>query len=310
MPPHVAILIPCYNEAATIAQVLQQAHQVLPHAQLVVCDNNSRDATAALANQHGALVLHEARQGKGFAVQRMFMAVEADVYVLLDGDATYDLTALPAMLSMFAQQHLAMLVGVRQPQAQAAYRAGHQWGNWALTRMLAVLFAAKFTDVLSGYRIFSRAFVKSFPVTTGGFTIETAITVHALQLGLPCGEKPTAYFARPTGSHSKLNTWRDGLRIAAYIGQLFVNERPSVFYGAVGAGLAVFAMVLFLPLLQTYLATGLVPRLPTLLIIASAGVAALLSGLTGVVMQAIRNTRQEAKTLAYLNVATSQQATL
>jgi glycosyltransferase involved in cell wall biosynthesis len=308
MPPRVAILIPCYNEAATIAQVLQQAHQVLPHAQLVVCDNNSRDATAALAALHGALVLHEPRQGKGFAVQRMFMAVEADTYVLLDGDATYDLTALPAMLSMFQKQYLAMLVGVRQPQAQAAYRAGHQWGNLALTRMLAILFSAKFTDILSGYRIFSRAFVKSFPVTTGGFTIESAITVHALQLGLPCGEMPTAYFARPAGSHSKLNTWRDGTRIATYIIQLFVNERPAVFYGSVGVVLVVFATVLFLPLLQTYLATGWVPRIPTLLVAASSGVAALLSGLTGVVLQAIRNTRQEAKTLAYLNAASRQSA--
>jgi glycosyltransferase involved in cell wall biosynthesis len=301
MSPHIAILVPCYNEAATIVQVLQQAHHVLPHAQLVVCDNNLRDATATLAAQHGALVLHEPRQGKGFAVQRMFMAVEADIYVLLDGDATYDLSALPAMLEQFQRQHLAMLVGVRQAQAQAAYRAGHQWGNLALTRMLAILFAAKFTDILSGYRVFNRAFVKSFPVTTGGFTIETAITVHALQLGLPCGEMPTAYYARLTGSHSKLNTWRDGIRISAYIWQLYMSERPAQFYGQLALVFALIGLALFLPLLQTYLATGLVPRIPTLLVAASSGVAGLLSGLTGVVLHAIRNTRREAKMLAYLN---------
>lgn len=298
--PSVAILIPCYNEELTIGGMVKDLRKTLPSAQIIVCDNNSTDATTATARNHGAVVLTESRQGKGYAVQRLFSCAEADIYVLMDGDATYDIASLPTLIEKLHTERLGMVVGARIAQQQTAYRAGHQWGNRLITGMLGLLFETQFKDILSGYRVFSRAFVKSFPVNTGGFTIESAITVHALQLRIPCTEVQTPYYARPSGSHSKLNTWRDGLRISTYIATLFMSERPLVFYGLIGMAFALTGLVMFLPLLATYLQTGLVPRMPTLMVVGSLAVGALVCFIAGLILQAVSKARLEAKQLAYL----------
>jgi glycosyltransferase involved in cell wall biosynthesis len=298
--PRIALLIPCHNEATTIGGMVEEIRKILPKALIVVCDNNSTDNTASLAAKAGATVLQEPRQGKGYAVQRLFGAVDADVYAMVDGDATYDLTALPTLINKLTEERLGMVVGARIAQHQDAYRAGHRWGNKMITGMLGLLFEARFEDILSGYRVFNRAFVKSFPVNTGGFTIESAMTIHALQLRIPCGEVPTKYYARPSGSHSKLSTWKDGFRISLYIAQLFSTERPLAFYGICGGVLALIGVATFFPILNTYLATGLVPRMPTLMVVGSLGVGALICWVAGLVLQAITNTRREAKQLAYL----------
>ena len=298
--PRIALLIPCYNEALTIGGMITEARKVMPAMEIVVCDNNSKDGTAEVAAKAGATVLHETRQGKGYAVQRLFAAVDADIYVMMDGDATYDMQALPRLVDKLVQERLGMVVGARVAQQQAAYRSGHRLGNRMITGMLGLLFEARFEDILSGYRVFNRAFVKSFPVNTGGFTIESAMTIHALQLRIPCGEVPTNYYARPEGSHSKLSTWKDGFRISLYIARLFASERPAVFYGLCGVVLACLAGVMFVPVLVTYLSTGLVPRMPTLMVAGSLGVGALVCWVAGLMLQATTTARREAKQLAYL----------
>ena len=296
----VAVIIPCFNEAQTIGGMVTQLQQTLPGAQVVVCDNNSRDTTAVAAAKAGAVVLHEPRQGKGHAVARLLAAVKAEYYVMLDGDATYDIPSLPHMLNTMRTERLGMLVGARVAQQRAAYRFAHSFGNWAFTFMLALLFGAKFTDVLSGMRIFSRAFVQSFPPHAGGFTIESALTIHALQIGVATAEVPVPYHARPAGSVSKLCTWRDGLRIACYIAGLFVTERPLLVFGGLAVGLLAAAGLAFAPLLQTYLATGLVPRMPTLVVVACLVMASVTLAVAGVLLQAMVQIRVEAKKLAYL----------
>ena len=264
--PTIAVLLPCYNEAAAIVQTVAAFRAALPQARIYVYDNNSGDDTVAVARAAGAVVRSERMQGKGNVVRRMFADVDADIYVMADGDATYDAAAAPAMVAHLLDEQLDMVVGSRVTQAAAAaaaYRRGHVLGNRAMTGILARLFGRSFTDIFSGYRIFSRRFVKSFPVLSAGFEIETEISVHALELKMPVGELETRYVARPAGSESKLSTYRDGLRIARTIATLYRIERPLLFFGAIGGVLALIALLLAGPLAMTYMRTGLVPRLPT-----------------------------------------------
>src|SRR5690349_23973500 len=230
----IAVLVPCYNEEAAVATVIADFRKALPSAEIYVYDNNSKDRTAAVAREAGAVVRSERRQGKGHVVRRMFADVDADVYVLADGDATYDAASAPRLIARLVEDHLDMGVGLRVDQAEAAYRKGHRTGNWMLTSFLASIFGQAFKDILSGYRVFSRRFVKSFPVLSDGFEIETELTVHALELALPVAEVETPYYARPKGSFSKLNTWRDGLRILATILKLYRSEKPLRFFTAIG----------------------------------------------------------------------------
>ena len=256
------MLLPCYNEEAAIAATVAGFRKALPQATIYVYDNNSRDRTREVAARAGAVVRSERQQGKGHVVRRMFADVDADVYVMADGDLTYDPKAAPGMVDLLLAEQLDMVVGTRRHEEKDAYRRGHAAGNRAFTGLLAGLFGRSFSDIFSGYRVFSRRFVKSFPVLSSGFEIETEISVHALELRMPVGEVETAYAARPEGSQSKLSTYGDGWRILKTIVTLYRIERPVLFYGSIGALLVALAIVLAIPLVVTYLATGLVPRVP------------------------------------------------
>ena len=303
-PLRIAAVIPCYNEALSIAQVVAQFRAALPEAEIHVFDNNSSDDTAAIARASGALVTHVAAPGKGNVVRRMFADVEADVYVTVDGDATYDVASAPRLVELLVERNLDMVVGCRVDDGQNAltYRAGHRLGNRMLTGAVAQLFGGGLTDMLSGYRVFSRRYAKSFPALSHGFEIETELTVHALELRMPYAELDTTYSTRPEGSHSKLSTYRDGWRILRTICKLFISERPLQFFSILAAVLAASAIALAIPLLVTYLHTGLVPRIPTAVLATGAMLAAMLSMVCGVVMHAIRLGRREAKRLRYLAI--------
>lgn len=296
----IAVLVPCYNEAVAVAKVVADFRAALPNATIFVFDNNSTDRTAAAARAAGAEVFQEKRQGKGFVVRRMFTDVEADIYVLVDGDATYDAPSARVMIERLLSERLDMVVANRVDRAQDAYRAGHRAGNRLLTGFVAAVFGPTFNDMLSGYRVFSRRFVKSFPVLSGGFEIETELTIHALELGLAAAEIDTPYYARPKGSVSKLNTWRDGLRILWTIFNLYRAERPLTFFSAIGAILAVASVILAIPILVTYVETGLVPRLPTAVLSASLIMLASLSAAVGLVLDTVTRGRRETKLLAFL----------
>src|SRR5438477_8950427 len=259
----IAVLVPCFNEGAAVATVVADFRKALPSAEIFVYDNNSTDRTLAVARAAGAQVRSERRQGKGHVVRRMFADIDADVYVLVDGDATYDAPSAPGMIEKLLSEHLDMVVGFRVDQSVAAYRPGHRTGNWMLTSFLSSVFGVAFKDILSGYRVFSRRFVKSFPVLSDGFEIETEFAVYALELSLPVAEVETPYYARPEGSFSKLNTWRDGFRILGTILKLYRSERPLRFFTVIGILLALGAIILAIPIVITFIETGLVPRLPT-----------------------------------------------
>ena len=295
-----AILIPCYNEEMAIADVVAGFRAALPGAEIYVYDNNSTDRTAEVARSAGAIVRRELHQGKGHVVRRMFADVDADIYLLVDGDATYDAPSARRMIARLVDERLDMVVGARIDQEQAAYRRGHRVGNRLLTGFVADVFGRIFTDMLSGYRAFSRRFVKSFPVLSGGFEIETEFTVHALELGLPVAEVPTPYYARPSGSASKLNTWRDGFRILWTITRLYKLERPLPFFGTIGIVLALVSIVLAIPLTVTYVRTGLVPRLPTAVLVTGLMLLAFLSVTCGLILGTVTRGRREVKLLAYL----------
>ncbi|MEG3146010.1 glycosyltransferase family 2 protein [Sphingomonas sp. RT2P30] len=300
MTSRIAVLLPCYNEEAAIAQTVAGFRAALPGATIYVYDNNSRDGTIAAARAAGAVVRSERMQGKGNVVRRMFADVDADIYVMADGDATYDAASAPALVARLLDEHLDMVVGSRVTQADAAYRRGHRFGNAVLTGMLARLFGRSFTDILSGYRVFSRRFVKSFPVLSAGFEIETEISVHALELKMPVAEVETPYFARPEGSESKLSTYGDGLRILNTIVQLYRLERPLLFFGAVGVVLGLVALLLAVPLVLTYLHTGLVPRQPTAILVTGLVILAALNAFTGLILDTVVRGRREVRRLAYL----------
>ena len=296
----VAVLIPCYNEAATIAKVVQDFRKALPQAEIHVFDNNSSDDSAASALEQGAHIQHVALQGKGHVMRRLFADIEADVYLLVDGDDTYDATAAPRLIQNLLDNRRDMVVAVRKASSDTAYRSGHAWGNRLLSAFLSHLFGRNCSDILSGYRALSRRFVKSFPVLTEGFEIETELTIHALELKMSVGELETMYKERPSGSQSKLRTYRDGLRILATMLRLFAAERPLVCYGLVSASLVLTATGLGLPLVITWLQTGLVPRFPTAILATGIMLLAALSMLAGLVMDSVTRGRREVKMLAYL----------
>jgi len=296
----VAVLLPCYNEAAAIGRTVEQFAKALPGATVYVFDNNSSDGSDAVALAAGAQVHRVRQQGKGHVVRRMFADVDADIYVMADGDATYEAAAAPALIAEMLADNLDMVVGARQSEVEAAYRRGHRLGNLLLTGLLRQLFGRSFTDILSGYRVFSRRFVKSFPVLSAGFEIETEMSVHALELRMPVGEVVTAYAARPEGSHSKLSTFRDGWRILRTMIQLYRVERPLWFFGAIALILALLGLLLGIPVALTYLHTGLVPRFPTFIGIVGLGILAALNVMTGLILDTVTRGRQEMKRLAYL----------
>ncbi len=298
--PRVAVLLPCYNEAAAIAQTVADFCAALPDATIYVYDNNSTDKTVEVAAAAGAIVRTERMQGKGNVVRRMFADVEADIYVMADGDATYEAAAAPGLIDLLVNDKLDMVVGARKSEVEAAYRRGHRLGNAMLTGMLAWLFGRSFTDILSGYRVFSRRFVKSFPVLSEGFEIETEISVHALELRMPVAERVTAYAARPEGSESKLSTYRDGWRILRTILTLFRIEKPLAFFGIIGAALALIAIGISIPLFLTFFETGLVPRLPTAVLAMGIMLLAFLNGFCGLILDTVVRGRREMRRLAYL----------
>ena len=296
----IAVVIPCYNEQAAIGKVVADFHAVLPEAGIYVYDNNSTDSTAEEAARAGALVRRAQHQGKGHVVRRMFTDVDADIYVLVDGDATYDAPSARAMIDMLVRDRLDMVCAVRVDREEAAYRLGHRAGNRLLTGFVAHVFGQSFTDMLSGYRVFTRRFVKSFPVLSGGFEIETELTIHALELEMPIGELRTPYYSRPQGSSSKLNTWRDGYRILRTILRIYRAERPLPLFMGIGASLAIVSVGLAIPIFVTYLQESTVSRLPTTVLSTGLMVLAFLSIACGLILDTVTRGRRELKLLAYL----------
>ncbi len=296
----VAVLLPCYNEERAIAKVVADFRAALPGATVYVYDNNSTDGTVAAAKHAGAVVRRESHQGKGYVVRRMFNDIEADIYVLVDGDATYDAPSAPAMIDQLIAERLDMVVATRLDREETAYRPGHRTGNRLLSGFVAHIFGRAFTDILSGYRVFSRRFVKSFPILSGGFEIETELTVHALELELPVGELATPYYSRPAGSISKLSTWQDGFRILWTVLRLYRAERPLSLFGAFGIALIIMSVGLAIPIVITYVQEGIVPRLPTAVLSTGLMLLAFLSIACGLILDTVTRGRREAKLIAYL----------
>ncbi len=299
--PRVAVLLPCYNEEIAIGDCVRAFRAALPHAAIYVYDNNSKDRTSAIAREAGAIVRSEPLQGKGNVVRRMFADVEADIYVMADGDNTYDARSAQAMIDRLRNENLDMVVGSRLASYEnATYRRGHRTGNFLITWFVGFLFGNRFRDMLSGYRVFSRRFAKTFPALSAGFDIETELTVHTLSLNIPAAEIDTPYAARPAGSVSKLNTWRDGFRILRAIVNLFRDERPLAFFSLLASVLAAASVVLVIPVVITFLQTGLVPRLPTAVLAASLMLLAFLSLVSGLILDTVSQGRREMKRLHYL----------
>jgi glycosyltransferase involved in cell wall biosynthesis len=294
--------LPCYNEEATIGATVEGFREALPGAIVYVYDNNSRDRTREIAAKAGAVVRSERQQGKGHVVRRMFADIDADVYVMADGDLTYDPKAAPDMVALILAEQLDMVVGTRRHEAADAYRGGHVLGNRLFTGLLARLFGRSFNDIFSGYRAFSRRFVKSFPVLSSGFEIETEMSVHALELRMPVGEVETRYLARPEGSESKLSTFSDGWRILKTIATLYRVERPTLFYGSIGVLLLIAALLLSIPLVITYLHTHLVPRVPTAILVTGMTIVAVLCFFAGLILDTVTRGRREMRRLAYLSL--------
>lgn len=298
--PRIAVLVPCYNEAITVAKVVADFRAALPDAEVCVFDNNSRDDTASIARAAGARVQHVGLQGKGHVVRRLFADIEADIYVMVDGDDTYHAASAPALVQCLREGHHDMVVAVRHHEAAEAYRAGHVWGNRMLTGFLSWLFGRPCQDILSGYRAFSRRFAKSFPVLTAGFEIETELTVHALELKMSVGEVDTPYKERPEGSFSKLSTYKDGFRILKTMLRLFSAERPLAFFGGIAVLMALAGGILGIPVILEFLHSGLVPRFPTAILSTGLMILAALSGFAGLILDTVTRGRRELKMLAYL----------
>jgi len=299
----IAVLIPCYNEAVTIGKVVKDFATHLPGAAIYVYDNNSTDETAAVARAAGATVRLERLQGKGNVVRRMFADVDADVFVMVDGDGTYDAASAPRLVQHLIDNSLDMVNAARVPASTLAFRRGHKFGNRVLTNLVASIFGDRLTDMLSGYRVFSRRFVKSFPALSRGFEIETELTVHALELRLPIDELPTPYGDRPDGSTSKLHTVSDGIRIVKAITRLVKEERPFPFF-ATGAAVLFGASLLFgIPVVIEFVQTGLVPRLPTAVLATGLMILSFLAVVCGLILDTVTRGRREIKRMHYLAVA-------
>ena len=298
----IAVLLPCFNEDATISDVISAFSASLPDAQIYVCDNASTDNTAECARLAGAHVVSETRQGKAHAVRRLFNLVDADIYLLIDGDLTYDASAAPMLIDALIEKQCEMIIAARDSATgQKTYRPGHSFGNFAFTFILRSLFGGNFTDVLSGYRIFSRAFVKTMPIMSEGFDIEVELTVHALATGLPVAELSTPYFQRPDGSASKLSTFKDGFHIGLRIIRLIIDFRPLFVFSVSSFLLLATGLCLFYPVWTNYLATGLVARLPTAILSLGLGVLSIISLASGLILDGISRQRIEMKMLAFLN---------
>ncbi len=299
----VAVLVPCYNEAVTIGKVIADFRACLPHATLYVYDNNSKDSTREIALAAGAVVRRERLQGKGHVVRRMFADIEADIYVLVDGDDTYEAADAAGMVRMLADEQLDMVTGTRVTDLRSAYRPGHRFGNVMLTGLVRQIFGRGISDMLSGYRVFSRRFVKTFPALASGFETETEFSVHALELRMPTGEVQTAYRDRPAGSASKLRTYTDGVRILRTIVTLVKEERPLQFFSAIGLLLVLLGLSLGIPVVLEFLSTKLVPRLPTAVLATGLMLLSFLSFACGLILDSVARGRRESKRLAYLAVA-------
>jgi len=302
MNQRIAVIIPCYNEARAIGQVVRNFREALPESVIYVYDNNSQDDTWRVAKEAGAIVRHESRQGKGYVISRAFADVDADIYLMVDGDGTYDAAAAPAMVQCLVENQLDMVVGTRQDnRVDKVYPKGHRFGNWMLTTAINVLFHNRLSDVLSGYRVFSRRFIKSFPTLARGFEIEVKLTIYALEMQLGCAEVPTRYGERTEGTVSKLNTYRDGCRILYTILTLFKGIRPFVFFGIISAVLGFTSVGLAIPIINTFLETGLVPRFPTAILSTGIMLAAAISLNCGIILETVTAKAREQKRLVYLN---------
>lgn len=297
----IAVIIPCYNEAVTIAKVITDFRAVLPDAEIYVFDNNSSDNTAQAARDAGAIVRSEQRQGKGHVVRRMFSDVEADIYLMVDGDDTYDATIAPTLVELLKRNHVDMVVGTRADVTKDAGREGHAFGNKLFNKIYGRLFGNQFSDIFSGYRVFTRRFVKSFPAVSAGFEIETEMSVHCSQLGIPTLERPTVYGVRPDESESKLRTFRDGFRILGMFVTLTKETRPAAFFGTIAVSLIVLATLLAAPLLATYAQTGLVPRLPTAILATGLIIMATITSVAGLILDSLARARIEAKRAVFLS---------
>jgi glycosyltransferase involved in cell wall biosynthesis len=298
----IAVLIPCFNEETTIASVVRSFRACLPTATIYVYDNNSSDNTALVAANAGAVVRLESRQGKGNVVRRMFADIDADVYLLVDGDDTYDASAAPHLVTLLLDGCVDLVNGARLSESTKAYRAGHRFGNWVLTELVRIFFGKQFKDMLSGYKVLSRRYVKSFPAVSSGFETETELTVHALELRMPTAEIITQYRERPEGSNSKLKTFQDGARILRLIAKLVKDERPFMFFSVVSVIALGSALILSAPIIENFIRTGTVPRLPTAVLAVGIVVIAVLTFFVGLILDMVTRARQETKRLCYLTI--------
>jgi glycosyltransferase involved in cell wall biosynthesis len=298
--PEIAVIIPCHNEEVAIGRVIDAFRAALPGSMIFAYDNCSTDGTSRVAREHGAVVRFEPQKGKGNVVRRMFADVEADIYVMVDGDDTYDASAAPEMIRVLMAESVDMVTAIRDEKSEDAYRKGHRLGNWLLTGLVAYIFGNRSQDMLSGYRVMSRRFIKSFPALSAGFEIETELTIHALQLRCPIAERRTPYKERPPGSISKLSTFRDGYRILRYIALLVKEELPLAFFGLLSGLMVATGVVLAIPLWLTYLETHLVPRLPTAVLIVGLILGGSLSLVCGLILSTVTRARNEMKRLHYL----------
>ena len=305
---HIAVIIPCFNEAATIGMVIRELKEVRPDAAIYVYDNNSTDKTRQIATAEKALVRLEPRQGKGNVVRRMFADVEANIYVLIDGDATYDVQSLNKLIDTLLNNNLDMVIGRRIETGSSVYRYGHRFGNRLLTGISRILFGEQPSDLLSGYRVMSRRFIKSFPAVSSGFEIETELTLHALSLNIPTAEVETTYRSRPPESVSKLNTYRDGARILSTILLFTKEERPFFFFSLLSLLLGLISLSLGIPVTLEFFETGLVPKLPTAVLSASIMLLAFLGLTSGMILDSVARGRREQKRLAYLRLGWLGQA--
>ena len=298
----ISVIVPCFNEASTIGSVVRDFRQALPEASVFVYDNNSTDSTVETASAAGAIVRKASLQGKGHVVRRMFADIDSDLYVMVDGDDTYDAGSAEEMIRCLTDEQHDMVIGRRVSTAPAAYRAGHRWGNRVLTALVGWVFGSQFKDMLSGYRVFSRRFVKSFPVMTHGFEIETELAVHALELSMSVAEVDTQYKERPLGSVSKLHTYRDGFRILRIIAFLIKDERPMQFFSIVAVLLGLVSVSLMVPIIAEYMETGLVPRFPTAILSTGVMLSAMLAFFSGLILDTVTHGRREQKRLNYLAI--------
>ncbi|MDF2916398.1 MAG: glycosyl transferase family 2 [Microbacterium sp.] len=298
--PTIAALVPCYNEELSIASVVRDLRAAVPEITVYVYDNASTDRTVEVARAAGAIVRSEERKGKGNVVRRAFADVEADIYVLIDGDDTYDAAALPEMIATLIEGPYDHILGVRNETTESAYRPGHSLGNKGFNWLVGSIFGSDVSDMLSGYRVMSRRFVKSFPALSREFEIETELTVHAMSVRVPQAEVSVGFKDRPEGSESKLRTYHDGFRILNLIAQLVRHERPMFFYGVVASILVLIGILLGIPVVVDFFQTGLVPRLPSAVLALGVVLAGGLAASIGLILDGVLKARREVSRLNYL----------